>query len=177
MPLPKKVENYLKKANKKFDVIAHKTVFTAYDLAQTLRSDLKKIAKALLVKADNEHKIVIVPASLRLNMEKLKKFLKAKKVSIADEKTMTKLFKVKPGALSAFGKLHKVETVIDKSLLKVKDVIVQAGSFTDSVRMKVKDFIAIEHARLGNFTEKAKYAVSKNPIVKKAKSVAGRKRK
>lgn len=161
MAIPKKVAEYLKKAKKKFEALEHKTVYTAYDLAQTLRKNLHEIAKALVVKADGIYAIVIVPASHRLHLGQLKKVLKAKKISIPDEKIMVKIFKVKPGALSAFGKFHNVPTFIDKSLLKTQQAIFQAGSFTDSVRMSVKDFIEMEKATVANFAKKAQYRIQK----------------
>lgn len=161
MALPKKVENYLKKTNRVFERVTHKTVYTAFDLAKTLGEDLKRVAKALLVKADREYLLVVLPSNTKLNFQKLKKVLGAKKVILPDEKTMSQLFKVNPGAITAFGKLHKVRTVVDRGLLKVKEAIFQAGSFTDSIRMKVKDFIEIEEAGLGNFAQTARYTLSK----------------
>ena len=161
MPIPKKVEGYLKKAKVKFEGIGHRTVYTAYDLAQTLKKDLKEVAKTLVVKADNVYKLVIVPASSRLDLKKLKKALKAKTLKIVDEKTMSKVFKIKPGAISAFGNLHQVETLVDKSLLRAKDSIFEVGNFTDWVRMKVKDFIKLEEARLENFAQKVDYKIQK----------------
>ena len=172
MPIPKKVSAYLKKANKQFEAVTHKTVYTAYDLAHTLRTDLKAIAKALVIKTDKAYLIAVVPASARVDLKKLKTALGVKKISIPDEKVMVKVFNVKPGAITAFGKLHDVETIVDKSLLKAKDVILQAGSFTDSVRMKAKDFIELEQARLANFAQKASY---KTPKVKPRKKVAKKK--
>ena len=173
MPIPKNVEGYLKKANKKFDQISHKTVYTAYDLAQTLKKELKDIAKTLLIKADKVYVLAVVPASMRIDIKKLKKVLKAKDVSIPKENVMVKVFKIKLGAITAFGKLHKVETVVDKSLLKAKDVILQAGSFTDSIRMKAKDFIEMEEAKLANFAQGAGYKApkKKNPKTAKKKPV------
>lgn len=161
MPIPKKVENYLKKAKVKFNAMSHKTVYTAYDLAQTLKKDLKEIAKTLVVKVDNAYKLVIVPAQSRLDIKKLKKALGAKSVSIIDEKTMAKVFKIKPGAISAFGALHKAQTIIDKSLLKAKDAVFQVGTFTDSVKMKVKDFVNLEKARVADFAQKAGYKLQR----------------
>jgi len=161
MPIPKRVEGYLKKANKKFDVLAHKTVYTAYDVAQTLKRKLHEVGKTLLVKADKTYVLVVVPASRRLDFDKLKKALKAQNVQLVSERAMTKLLKVKAGVLTAFGKLHKLPTVVDKSLLKSKDIILQAGSFTDSVLMKAKDFVAVEQAKLVNIVEAAKKKVAK----------------
>ena len=141
MAIPQKTKDYLDKKLAKYEALTHKTVYTAYDAAQTLRRELKEIAKNLLISADKAYIIAVVPAHMRIDLGKLKKALKAKKVSIPGEKVMVKVFKVKPGTMTAFGGLHKVEVLADKSLLKVKDIILSAGSFTDSIRMKTKDFI------------------------------------
>lgn len=161
MPIPARVAGYLKKSGKKFEQQAHKTVYTAYDVAQTLRRKLQEVGKTLLVSADKAHVLVVVPASRRLDFAKLKKALNAKNVTLVSEKAMASVLKVKSGALTAFGKLHKLPTVVDKSLMKSKDVILQAGSFTDSVLMKAKDFVALEQAKLVNIVEAASTQVKK----------------
>ena len=114
--------------------------------------------------------IVVLPAQMKIDLAKLKKTLKAKKISIPNEKLMIKVFKIKPGAMTAFGGLHKVEVIADKSLLKTKEIILSAGSFTDSVRMKVKDFLEMEQAKLSNFAKSAGYKTPKKvskKVVKK----------
>jgi len=167
MPIPKTTKNYLDKKMARYDEIAHKTVYTAYDAAQTLRKELKEIAKSLLIATDKAYVIAVVPANMRIDLGKLKKALQVKKVSIPNEKLMVKIFKVKPGAMTAFGGLHKVEVWVDKSLLKTKDIILSAGSFTDSVRMKAKDFIDIEQAKLANFAKSGGYKLQKPKAKKK----------
>lgn len=167
MAIPAKTKKYLDKKMAKYDEIAHKTVYTAYDAAQTLRRELKEIAKSLLVATDKAYVIAVVPAHMKIDLVRLKKAIKAKKVSIPNEKIMIKTFKVKPGSMTAFGGLHKVETWVDKSLLKTKEVILSAGNFTDSVRMKAKDFIAIEEAKLANFAKTGGYKLQK-PAKKKS---------
>lgn len=169
MPIPAKVKAYLKKAKVGFEEIGHKTVFTAYDVAQTLKRNLKEIGKTLLVKTDKAYVLVVVPASHRLDLAKLKKALKVKKVEMVPEKVMAKMLKVKAGALTAFGKLHKLPLIVDRSLLKTKEVILQAGSFTDSVRMKAKDFVEMEEALLAGIVEATGIKVGKSKGKKKAK--------
>jgi len=144
MAIPKKLLNHLDKAKAKFDVMEHRTVYTAYDLAQTTKSKLQEIAKTVLVKADKEYYLVVIPSHYKLDFQKIKKLLKAKKVQIAKESEMKNKFKVKPGAITPFGTIHKAEVIIDKSLLKLKDAIFSAGSFTESIRMKIKDFMKVE---------------------------------
>lgn len=154
MSIPQKVKNYLDKNKVKYEVLAHKCVYTAYDLANTTKKKLSEIAKTLVVKADAKYILVVMPAHYRLDLGKLKKVLKAKKVEIAKENVMKKIFKVKPGAMTPFGALHKTEVVVDKALAKSKEALFSAGSFTDSLRMKVKDYINLEEARLENFARR-----------------------
>ena len=140
-----------------------------------MRRELKEIAKSLLIATDKAYIIAVVPAHMRIDLGKLKKALKAKKVSIPNEKIMVKIFKVKPGAMTAFGGLHKVEVWVDKNLLKTKEVILSAGSFTDSVRMKAKDFIEMEQAKLASFAKTGGYKLQK-PKKKPAKKKVAKKK-
>lgn len=176
MSIPKKTKDYLDKKMAHYEPLVHKTVYTAYDAAQTLRKELKEIAKSLLIATDKAYVIAVVPAHMRLDLGKLKKALKAKKVSIPKEQVMIKVFKVKPGSMTAFGGLHKVEVWADKSLLKVKDIILSAGSFTDSVRMKTKDFIELEQAKLASFSKVGGYKLQAKPKNKPAKKKTANKK-
>jgi len=174
MAVPKHVKKYLDSKMAKYDEVAHKTVYTAYDAAQTLRRELKDIAKSLLIASDKAYVIAVVPAHMRIDLKKLKQALKAKKISIPDEKVMVKIFKVKAGSMTAFGGMHKVEVWADQSLLKTKDLIFSAGNFTDSVRMKVKDYLKMEEAKLAKFAKAGGYTLQAKPkkkIIKKRKIV------
>ena len=155
MPIPAKVKNYLDKKGIDYEEIAHKTVYTAYDVAQTLKKELKEIAKNLLIQADKTFALVIVPADKRIDLSKLKK------VSIPDEKVMVKILKIKPGAISSFGKLHQLEVLIAKAMVGTKKAVFSTGSFTDSVMMRVKDFVQIEEAKLADVAMKGGYKIPK----------------
>ncbi|MFA6428683.1 MAG: YbaK/EbsC family protein [Candidatus Buchananbacteria bacterium] len=154
--ISKKVLSYLDKNKIKYEKLLHKTVYTAYDLAKTLKEELKKVAKTLLVKVDGRYVLVVMPAHYRLDLTKAKKAFKAKKIELVPEKVMLKVLKIKPGKMTAFGKLHKLETWVDKSLTKTEKAIISAGSFTESLRLKVKDFVKLEEARLAQLAEVVK---------------------
>lgn len=153
MAVSKKLLKHLEAKGVKFDVVEHKKVYTAYDLAQTLGEKLEKIGKSLLVQVElpalkkkgKKHFVVVVPASYQVDLKKIEKALKAKKAELAPEKVLKKLG-IKPGALVPFGSFHKLEVLLDKTLLNAKDIILSAGSFTDSLRMKTKDLHKIEDA-------------------------------
>src|SRR4030067_1147449 len=114
MPVPKQIIKHLDKKGAKYAIVTHKKVYTAYDAAQTLKRKLDEIVKNLLVKTNKGFVLVLLPASKRVDLNKLKKLLNAKgkgikKVEIPKEGVMVRIFKVRPGALGAFGSVHDLE--------------------------------------------------------------------
>ena len=155
MKIPAKIKNYLLKQKIKHEVLEHKTVFTTYDLAQTLKRKLSEVAKTIVVKVDKAHALVVLPASHKVDFKLLKKITGAKQVEIDRENVMVKLFKVKPGALSAFhGKLGKLPVYVDKAVMKAQKIVVQAGSYEQSLHLKSKDFLKAIGGKLGKFAKK-----------------------
>ncbi|MFA6391761.1 MAG: YbaK/EbsC family protein [Patescibacteria group bacterium] len=172
MPIPKKLLGYLDQDKINYEIVEHKKVYTAFDLANTLKLKLSEIAKTLLVKTDKEYYLVVLPAHYRLDLAKLKKILNAKKISIAKENVMQKIFKVKPGAITPFGFIHKTKVVMDKSLNKSIRVLLGSGSFKESIAMKVKDYIKIVDPIQGVFAKKFMSDVIVKPKQSKNKKKA-----
>lgn len=159
---PQNLAKYLEKAKVKHNILKHKTAYTAYDAAATMGKKLSEIAKSLLVIADKNYYLAILPADHNLDLKKLAGFVsklagrKIKVVKIPGEEVMKKLLKIKAGAMSAFGSLHKLPVVMEKKLVGVKRAVFSSGSFNHSVEMAVKDFIKLEKAVLGSFGIKKK---------------------
>jgi len=177
MAVPKKVLNHLDNNKMKYEILEHKIVFTAFDLAQTMKRKLSEIAKTVLVKADKEYYLVVVPANCLLDFSGIKKALKVKKVSMARENEMKTKFKVKPGAITPFGSVHKVAVLIDSALIRAKVVVFGAGSFTESIMMKPKDFIDLEQAQKAVIGKRDKSKKDPKPKVVKKKRKAGKKKR
>lgn len=160
-PASKKITLHLGNKNVKFEIVKHRKVYTAYDLAQTLRTKLENVAKTLLVKVQlpdvdkkgDHYYVVVVPASYYVDLGKLKKALNAKKIELVFEKGMSKLG-IEPGALTPFGSLRGFGTVVDKAMLKTKDALIGAESFTEHLRMKMKDFVKAEAPLVATFGKK-----------------------
>ncbi|MCK4554404.1 YbaK/EbsC family protein [Candidatus Parcubacteria bacterium] len=180
--LPAKLVKYLDKHGVKHEILEHKTVYTALDVAATMKKKLNEIAKSLLVKADKDYYLALLPADYNLDFKKLGKCIgvqtgkKVKVVKIPGEKIMESALKIKAGAMSGFGGLHKLPVYADKGLTKVKKAIFASGSFNHSVEMAVRDFIKLEKAILGNFGVKKKVKVVKTRKVAKSKKVSKKKK-
>ena len=115
MAVPKKIQNHLSKHHIKFEIVPHRTVYTAYDLAQTLGLKLETIAKTLLLKVafpkltkkKPDYYILAISASYQTDFMEVQKVLKAAKVELAPERIM-KALNIKPGTLTPFGSMHKI---------------------------------------------------------------------
>ena len=159
---PVKLITYLEKAGVKHEVLEHKTVYTAIDAAATMKKRLDEVVKSLLVKADKDYFLVLIPADQNLDFKKLGSCIgaqtgkKIKVIKIPGEKIMENALKIKAGALTAFGNFHKVGVVMDKSLSKTKKAVFSSSSLNHSIEMAVKDFIKLEKAILGSIGVKKK---------------------
>ncbi len=170
MSIPKKVLELLNKNKINYDVVKHKVVYTGYDLANTLKENLEKVAKILIIKADKGFALLVLPASHRLNFNKLKKALGAKKVEIIKETNIQKLIKMKPGTQTPFAVLHKLPVYIDKGFAKAGKIVTSAGSYSESLRLQIKDLVKTGAAVVDSFTDKSDLKLPKpKKIVKKIK--------
>ncbi len=179
--LPAKLVKYLEDYGVKHEILEHKVVYTAIDAANTLKKEMDKIAKSLVVKADKDYFLILVPADHNIDFDKVKKViskLKAKEVKtvkIPGEKIVENALKVKAGTLTAFGKLHKLPVILDKKFEKVKKIVLSSGSLNHSVEMAVKDFIKMEEAVLGSVGVKKK--IKKQKVTPKKRKNITNKRK
>ena len=136
MPIPKKIINFLEKNKIKYEPIKHRTVYTAFDKAATLKVPQKIVGKTLVVKLDKNPAIVLIPANKNLDKEKLKKVAKVKGVDFIKEAWMKKNLKgVKVGAIPPFGNLWGLATFIDRSLINQSKIIVNGGDYNWSIKI------------------------------------------
>lgn len=174
MSVPKKLSDKLKEKEINHQVVNHKKVYTALDAAATLKVKLGEVIKTLLVKVGKDYYLALLSADKNLDLKKLAKDLNVSstKVSIPKEKVMSERFKVKPGAISAFGSIHKIPVVLDKNLTRLKEGIFSSGSFTESIKMKVKDYLTLENPVVGSFSVAKKVKIQ--PAYRQGRKAKGK---
>jgi len=136
MAIPEKLTKFLKENKVKYEPINHRTVYTAYDKAQTLKVPEKIIGKTLVLKIDGKISLILIPANKNLDKEKFKKFVKAKKIEFASERLIkNKLKGVKVGAIPPFGNFWGLPTFIDRLLIKNPKIIISGGDYNWSIKI------------------------------------------
>jgi Ala-tRNA(Pro) deacylase len=161
MPISKKLINLFEKSKVKYEVIKHRTVFTAYDKAQTLKVPEKILGKTLVINFDlrgeagKKFGLVLIPANKNLAKEKFRKLAKAKKIDFVKEIWMKKNLKgVKVGAVPPFGNLWGLPTFVDRALLNQSKIIANSGDYNFSIRLNPKVLKkAIPDLVAGNFSQ------------------------
>ncbi|MBI4599339.1 YbaK/EbsC family protein [Candidatus Uhrbacteria bacterium] len=163
MSLPKKLESYLEKQNARYDVLKHRVVYTAYDLAATLHVPELGIVKTLLLKTEQGLVLALLSAAHTLDIKKFLKAAKAKRAGILKEKDVVALLKLGKKPLASFGGLYRIPVILEKALMKNKKAVFSGGSFTHSLHMLVKDFIALEKPIIALFGNAKKLPKKKAP--------------
>ena len=155
MLVPQKLIKFLDSAKIKYETIKHRTVYTAFDKAATLRIKPNIIGKTLIVKTDNNLVVVLIPGNKNLDKNKFKKIARAKKTDFASEKLIkNKLKGAKAGAVPPFGNLWKLPTFADKGLFRNQKIIINGGEYTFSIKIKAGDMKKlIPDLVMGNFSK------------------------
>lgn len=139
--IPAKLKVFLEKNKIKDEIVSHRTVFTAYDKAATLKVKPNMIGKTLVLKMDRDLALVLIPGNKNLDKNKFRKIAKAKKVDFISEKVMKNKFKgFKLGAIPPFGEIFKIPTFVDRGLLKEKNVFVNTGVYKISLKLSPRVF-------------------------------------
>ncbi len=151
MGIPKRITNYLDKNEYKYEIVEHKTTYTAWDTSQTKKINPREIIKTLIVKVDRDYILAMIPADKNLDKKKLLKIINtqrkkdgekcAKKVDFAKEAWMKKNIPGKLGAVPPFKGLLKMDIYVDNLVLKNKKIYLGSGDYEASFYMTVAEYL------------------------------------
>jgi len=147
-----KVEKFLKEKGVSFKKSKHSVAFTAQEIAAEQHVPGRMMVKTVVVKAGDEHCLLVLPAIFNVDFAKLKKLLSVKSVALATEAEMEKLFPdTEIGAEAPFGEPYGLRTVVEEHLAESDDIVFQAGDHATTIQMKYDDYIEIADATTGRF--------------------------
>jgi Ala-tRNA(Pro) deacylase len=146
------VMEYLQKSGVRFQVSEHVPVYSSQGLAAAEHESGKYVAKPVIVKADGRFVMCVLPANVRIDLEKLKSQMDAQSVAMANEQDFEGLFPgCELGAEPPFGNLFNLPTVMDKTLEKDDHILFQAGTHAKAARLNMSDYRDLVHPRVLDF--------------------------
>jgi Ala-tRNA(Pro) deacylase len=138
------IGKYLEEQGVEFEIHEHPAAYTAQEVAAEEHVSGDMMAKAVVVCADGDFAICALPASHKLDMEKVAEALGAKKARLADEGEMARLFPdVEVGAEPPLGHLWGLPTIVDEHLAADEEIVFQAGTHRHAVRMRYADYASL----------------------------------
>lgn len=141
MTIARKLKEYLDENKVPYKVATHQEVYTAQEVAASLHVPGKELVKVVIIKAKNKFIMAVLPADYKVNIEKVRTLLHDSEARLATEGEFKSLFPdCDVGAMPPFGNLYNVGVYVDKSLAEDEDIVFQAGSHVETIKMKYKDF-------------------------------------
>ena len=124
----KRVQEFIKKFDPKLKVLVlNTTARTAKDAADSLKCEVGAIVKSLLFRAENSFLICLISGDRRCSLNKLKKILKKKDVSMADADEVKKNTGFSIGGVAPVAHTLSLGILVDKSLNRFQYIFAAAG--------------------------------------------------
>ena len=149
----RKLKEFLDAQHIHYDSIPHSTAYTAQGIAAVTHISGKELAKTVILKLDDKFAMAVLPASLQVDLETLKKATGARTAGLASEREFREKFPdCETGAMPPFGNLYDMPVYVEESLTKDKEIAFNAGTHNELIRLAYSDFAGIVKPVVMNFS-------------------------
>jgi Ala-tRNA(Pro) deacylase len=139
-----------------FEERHHRRAYTAQEVARREHFSGHKVAKVVVAMADGRPVKLVLPASRQVSLEQVRDILKTRHVRLASEEEMAQTFPdCEVGALPPLEHYDGVEVIMDRALETDNDILFQAGTHTDAVRVPFEDWFRAFQPRVESFSRPA----------------------
>ena len=144
MSISRTLNAYLDRERVHYDVLSHPEAFRAAEIAHTLQTPENEMAKVVIVKVQERFVMTVLPASWNVDLHRLRTVFATHRVRLATEDEITGLFPdCELGAMPPFGNLYGLPVYVDQSLTEDEEIVFQAGTHSDAIRMRYWDFASL----------------------------------
>ena len=116
---------------------------TAKDAATSLNCEVGAIVKSLLLRTDDSFILCLVSGDKRCSLNKVKKILNKKDVSMADAEQVKSQTGFSIGGVSPVAHLNQIKILIDSSLSRYENVYAAAGHPNSIFKIGYKQLIEL----------------------------------
>ena len=141
----------LRERDLEFELLPHRRTFTAAGEARALGVLPQDTAKTVIVKAGDAHVRAVVPASRRLDTEKLAAVVGTPTATALTEAELGRTYpEFELGAVPPFGGRQEDGVVVDSALANCEYVVLEAGVHDTSLRLRTRDLIGVAGAQVAD---------------------------
>lgn len=155
MSVPRRLRSFLDSNYVPYQSLSHSTTYTAQGTATVMQISGKEIAKTVVLCVGvhgDETVLAVIPGPKRVKIDNLAAVI-GKPVRLATEEEFSRFFPdCELGAMPPFGALYNLPVYVDEALARDKEVLFNAGTHHDAVRMAYEDFVRLANPILCSFT-------------------------
>ena len=152
MPV-KKLKEFLDKEKIKYVSIIHSPAYTAQEVAASAHITGKELAKTVIVQLDGETAMAVLPANRKIVLQDLRDVTGADQVKFVPEDDFKKQFPdCETGAMPPFGNLYGMAVYVAASLTQNEEIVFNAGSHIEVIKLAYKDFERLVRPQVVSFT-------------------------
>lgn len=149
-----RLKDYLDQNKVKYVKISHSRAYTAQEIAASVHIPGKELAKTVIVKVNDGFAMVVLPASRKINFDRLKAVVGNNEIRLAEEDEFKGLFPdCEVGAMPPFGNLYRLPVYVASALAEDKEIAFNAGTHTDVIKISYSDFDKLVKPTIGTFSE------------------------
>ena len=123
---------------------------TAVDAAASLNCEVGAIVKSLLLRTDDSFILCLVSGDKRCSLNKIKKMINKKDVSMANADQVKSQTGFSIGGVSPIAHLEKIKTLVDSSLSRHENVYAAAGHPNSIFKITYKQLIKLTEGKEGD---------------------------
>jgi Cys-tRNA(Pro) deacylase len=120
---------------------------TAKDAATSLNCEVGAIVKSLLLRTEDNFILCLVSGDRRCSLNKVKKILNKKDVSMADAEQVKSQTGFSIGGVSPVAHLNRIKILIDSSLSRYENVYAAAGHPNSIFKITYKQLIKLTEGK------------------------------
>jgi Ala-tRNA(Pro) deacylase len=148
-----RIKEFLDRENVHYSTILHSPTFTAQESSQSAHISGKSFAKTVIVDIDGKKAMAVLSADRRVDLEDLREITGSANVRIVNEEELKQLFPdCEVGAMPPFGNLYGMDVYVAPSLAENEEIVFNACSHTELIKMRFADFERLTHPRILSFT-------------------------
>ncbi|MGE5358136.1 MAG: aminoacyl-tRNA deacylase [Bacteroidales bacterium] len=152
MAIPASIKDYLRSRNVPFDVVVHPMAYTAQQEAALAHVPGREWAKTVVCFADDAPVLAVLPAHYAVDLEDLRALAGAAHMRLATEAEVARLYPgCETGAMPPLGPLYGQRVFIEQALAEDVNVVFNAGTHVDAVRMRYDALASLTGAVVGRF--------------------------
>ena len=127
--------------------VLNKSARTAVDAATSLNCEVGAIVKSLLLRTDDSFILCLVSGDKRCSLNKIKKMINKKDVSMANADQVKSQTGFSIGGVSPVAHLEKIKILVDSSLSRYENVYAAAGHPNSIFKITYKQLIKLTEGK------------------------------